>query len=62
MAEHIRTALELCRGKIHGPGGAADILGINANTLRKRMDKLGVAYGKKQRPQFFIAKEKRTFL
>jgi hydrogenase-4 transcriptional activator len=36
-------------GKIHGLGGAAQLLGINANTLRNRMNKLGIGYKKKRR-------------
>lgn len=47
--EHIRRALILCNGKISGPGGAAKMLGINPNTLRKRMDKQGISYGRKGR-------------
>ena len=47
IAAHIRKALKQSAGKIHGPGGAADILGVNPNTLRHRMDKLGITYGKK---------------
>ncbi len=46
-ARHIRQALEKAGGKINGPGGAAQILNIHPNTLRKRMDKLGIAYGRK---------------
>ena len=38
----IRRALEEAAGKIHGPGGAAALLGINASTLRSRMDKHGM--------------------
>lgn len=34
-------------GKIHGPGGAAEILDINPHTLRSRMDKLGIQYRKR---------------
>ena len=30
------------RRKIDGPGGAAEILGLHANTLRSRMEKLGI--------------------
>ncbi len=41
---HIRRILEKTDGKIHGPGGAADVLGINASTLRNRMNKLGIQY------------------
>ncbi|OPY69276.1 MAG: Formate hydrogenlyase transcriptional activator [Syntrophorhabdaceae bacterium PtaU1.Bin034] len=46
-ARHIRQALEMAGGKINGPGGAAEILGINPNTLRKRMNKLGILYGRR---------------
>jgi DNA-binding NtrC family response regulator len=42
MSLHIRVALGLTRGKIYGPDGAADKLGINPNTLRSRMKKLGI--------------------
>ncbi|MCE5336858.1 MAG: sigma 54-interacting transcriptional regulator [Desulfobacteraceae bacterium] len=44
---HIRQALDKARGKINGPGGAAEILDINPNTLRKRMRRLGISYGRK---------------
>jgi transcriptional regulator with GAF, ATPase, and Fis domain len=46
MADHINCALQLCNGKIYGPGGAGELLQINPNTLRKRMDKLGIPYGR----------------
>ncbi|MFN8651807.1 MAG: sigma 54-interacting transcriptional regulator [Gemmatimonadales bacterium] len=39
---HIRRALDVTKWKIHGPGGAADLLGINPSTLRSRMQKLGI--------------------
>jgi DNA-binding NtrC family response regulator len=44
---HIRQALETAGGKINGPGGAAQILGLHPNTLRSRMNKLGIPYGRK---------------
>ena len=31
-------------GKIHGPGGAGELLGVNPNTLRNRMRKLGIPF------------------
>jgi transcriptional regulator with GAF, ATPase, and Fis domain len=46
---HIRKALETAGGKINGPGGAAEILGLNPSTLRARMKKLGIPYGWKSR-------------
>jgi len=45
---HIRQALTLANGKINGPGGAAQLLQIHPNTLRKRMDKLNIAYKRKK--------------
>jgi transcriptional regulator with GAF, ATPase, and Fis domain len=46
---HIETALHLSKGKVNGPGGAAASLDVHPNTLRKRMQKLGIAYGRKHR-------------
>ena len=46
-AQHIRQALEMTGGKINGPGGAAQILGIHPNTLRNRMNRLGIPYGRR---------------
>jgi transcriptional regulator with GAF, ATPase, and Fis domain len=46
-ARYIRQAMKLAQGKINGPRGAAQILGIHPNTLRKRMNKLGIPYGRK---------------
>ncbi len=47
MSRHIRRALELTNGKVHGKGGAAEVLGINPSTLRNRMNQLGIPYGRK---------------
>ncbi len=47
-AIHIRRALVISNGKISGPGGAADLLAINPNTLRKKMDKLQIPYKKRK--------------
>jgi transcriptional regulator with GAF, ATPase, and Fis domain len=44
---HIRRALKMARGKINGPGGTAQILGLHPNTLRKRMNKLGIPFGRR---------------
>lgn len=46
MSLHIGKILKLTKGKVHGPGGAAELLGINPNTLRARMNKLGIKYGR----------------
>lgn len=39
---HIKFVLEKTKGKISGPGGAAELLGVHSNTLRSRMYKLGL--------------------
>lgn len=46
-ARYFRELLENCGGRINGPGGAAEVAGIKPNTLRFRLDKLGIPYGKK---------------
>jgi transcriptional regulator with GAF, ATPase, and Fis domain len=40
--EHILAVLKQCNGKISGPGGAAELLGINVSTLNSKMKKLGI--------------------
>jgi len=44
MSRHIRQALQISNGKISGARGAAQVLGINPNTLRGRMRKLGISF------------------
>ncbi len=39
---HISQTLRYCNGKIYGPNGAAELLGVNHNTLRARIKKLGL--------------------
>jgi hydrogenase-4 transcriptional activator len=46
MTEHILAALRHTRGRIEGPGGAAQRLGINPHTLRSRMRKLGIDWSR----------------
>ena len=43
--DSIRAALKRTRGKIYGPGGAAELLGARPSTLASRMKALGI--GKK---------------
>jgi len=47
ISRHIRRVLLKTNGKVNGPDGAAAALGINPSTLRNRMQKLGIAYGRK---------------
>lgn len=47
-ARHIEAVLNKVGRRVSGKGGAADLLGINPNTLRHRMRKLGIKFGRKQ--------------
>ncbi|MBT4644848.1 MAG: sigma 54-interacting transcriptional regulator [Deltaproteobacteria bacterium] len=47
IARHIRHVLEISNGKIAGRNGAADLMGIHPATLRHRMKKLGIPFGRK---------------
>jgi len=40
--DHILSVLKGCNWKIHGKGGAAEILDLNPSTLKSRMAKLGI--------------------
>jgi len=44
VATHIKRALRVTKGKISGPGGAAELLRINPNTLHARMKKFDIYY------------------
>ena len=43
--ENLMAALEATRGRIFGPGGAADLLGVKPTTLASRLKKLGIPEG-----------------
>jgi transcriptional regulator with GAF, ATPase, and Fis domain len=49
IKHHIERVLKLTGGKIHGPGGAGEILGVNPDTLRSKMKKLGIPFLKKKK-------------
>ncbi len=46
VARHITRVLGMTGGKIHGTGGAGELLNVNPNTLRYKMRKLGIPFGK----------------
>jgi transcriptional regulator with GAF, ATPase, and Fis domain len=48
--EHILGALRASGGKIHGPGGAAELLEINPSTLTSRIKKLGISRPQRNAP------------
>ncbi len=39
---HVQRVLEATGGKLYGPGGAAEVLGLKPSTLQSRMKKLGI--------------------
>jgi transcriptional regulator with GAF, ATPase, and Fis domain len=47
--ENVRTALQLAKGRIYGPDGAADILGVKPTTLISRLNALGLREPPKHR-------------
>ena len=51
VARHIYRVLDETGGRVEGPGGAAELLQINPGTLRHRMRKLGIPFGRKARQQ-----------
>jgi transcriptional regulator with GAF, ATPase, and Fis domain len=46
VSRHIQRALSLAGGRISGARGAARLLGVNPSTLRKRMRKLRIRFGR----------------
>ena len=46
ISEHINRVLKIAKGKIGGSNGAAELLGINVSTLRHRMKKLNILFGR----------------
>ena len=47
-AHHIRHVMELTGGRIEGKNGAALLLGMNPATLRYRMQKLRIPFGRRR--------------
>jgi hydrogenase-4 transcriptional activator len=50
VAAHIERVLQMTGGRVDGPRGAAALMGVNPNTLRARMRKLGVEWARFRRP------------
>jgi transcriptional regulator with GAF, ATPase, and Fis domain len=49
LRKHIDKVLELTNGKVGGVGGAAALLAVNESTLRHKMRKLGIKFGRNRR-------------
>ena len=49
VAEYIQHVLTQTNGRVEGAGGAAELLSIHPSTLRTRMKKLGIRFGRKSK-------------
>ena len=47
LSQHITRVMSLTGGRIAGENGAAKLLGIKPTTLRAKMEKLGIPFGRK---------------
>lgn len=47
VKSYLEAAIRQCHGKIQGAGSAAELLGLNPNTLRAKLRKYGVQCGRK---------------
>jgi transcriptional regulator with GAF, ATPase, and Fis domain len=47
-ADNVRAALKAANGKVSGPGGAAQILGMKPTTLASRIKSLGIVPGSQE--------------
>jgi len=47
VSKHIQYVLDVTGGKINGKNGAAELLGLNVSTLRQKMRKLNIPFGRK---------------
>jgi transcriptional regulator with GAF, ATPase, and Fis domain len=50
-ADNIRAALKAANGKVSGPGGAAQLLGLKSTTLASRIKALGIALPTRHWPE-----------
>jgi len=46
ISKHITEVLNICHGRVEGKEGAARLLNVNPSTLRKKMKKLGIPFGR----------------
>ena len=46
IADHIAKVLKITKGTVHGPNGAAQLLDLNPSTLRQKMRRLGIPFGR----------------
>ncbi len=58
MTQHIQKALDMAKGKVEGKGGASQLLEINPRTLRHRMKRLGIPFGRKAKGKYDLSETK----
>ncbi len=51
--QHIRRVMEITGGRVEGENGAAKLLDMNPGTLRHKMRKLGIAFGRRKKRNRF---------
>ncbi len=51
LTNHFQRVLNLTEGRIYGPGGAADLLGLHPDTFRHKLKKLGIPFGRSRLKQ-----------
>lgn len=54
ITRHITAVLHMAGGRIEGKDGAAEYLGLNPRTLRSRLEKLGIPFGRNTRSLYKI--------
>jgi transcriptional regulator with GAF, ATPase, and Fis domain len=50
-ADNIQTALKAARGRVSGPGGAAQLLGLKSTTLASRIKALRIGLPRRRWPE-----------
>jgi DNA-binding NtrC family response regulator len=52
LRRHLVSVLKMAGGRINGPGGAADLLKINPSTLRQKLRRLDIPFGRKVKKHY----------
>ena len=48
ITDYLHQILRISNGKVHGPGGASELTRLKPSTLRYKMNKLGIKYGRRK--------------
>ena len=58
LAKHIQNVLKLTGGKVHGQGGAAQLLEMSPSTLNRKMKMFGIPFGRKAKKEVYQNRNK----